>query len=213
MNTSRSAMDPLDDFLSHAVLRYDGDDGPGRWQRAREILTEHPELPQQSIFAAATVGDPELITRHLAVDPEAADRPGGPMAWTPLMYLAYSRAGLDRPAVDAERSVMILLQHGADPNAGYLSQGEVPPFTVLTGLFGNGEQGSVNDPAHPHAIRLATVQLDTGADPNDGAHEEFGHPATSRCGVIGDDDRTPKPRRHSAAPTTAAPRLRSATLP
>ena len=168
MNTSRSAVDPLDDFLSHAVLRYDGDDGPGRWQRAREILTEHPELPEQSIFAAATVADPELITRHLAVDPEAADRPGGPMAWTPLMYLAYSRAGSDRPAVDAERSVMILLQHGADPNAGYLSQGEVPPFTVLTGLFGNGEQGSVNDPPHPHAIRLATLLLDAGADPNDG---------------------------------------------
>ncbi len=63
---------------------------------------------------------------------------------------------------------MILLQHGADPNAGYLWQGEVPPFTVLTGLFGNGEQGSVNDPPHPHAIRLATLLLDAGADPNDG---------------------------------------------
>ena len=47
-------------------------------------------------------------------------------------------------------------------------QGEVPPFTVLTGLFGNGEQGSVNDPPHPHAIRLATLLLDAGADPNDG---------------------------------------------
>ena len=102
MNNSRSAVDPLDDFLSHAVLRYDGDDGPGRWQRARNILTEHPELPEQSIFAAATVADPELITRHLSADPEAADRPGGPMAWSPLMYLAYSRAGPTCPADDAE---------------------------------------------------------------------------------------------------------------
>ena len=44
----------------------------------------------------------------------------------------------------------------------------MPPFTVLTGLFGNGEQGSVNDPPHPHASRLATLLLDAGADPNDG---------------------------------------------
>ena len=51
---------------------------------------------------------------------------------------------------------MVLLQYGADPNAGFLSQGETPPFTALTGLFGNGEQGSVSDPPHPHAIRLAT---------------------------------------------------------
>ena len=90
------------------------------------------------------------------------------MAWTPLMYLAYGRARSDLSAGDAERSMMILLQHGADPNAGYLWQGLVPPFTVLTGLFGDGEQGSVNDPPHPQAIRLATLLLDAGADPNDG---------------------------------------------
>ena len=167
MNNSRSAVDPLDDFLSHAVLRYD-DDGPERWQRARDILTEHPDLPEQSIYAAATLADPELITRHLSADREAADRPGGPMAWTPLMYLAYGRARSDLSAGDAERSMMILLQHGADPNAGYLWQGLVPPFTVLTGLFGDGEQGGVNDPPHPQAIRLATLLLDAGADPNDG---------------------------------------------
>ena len=90
------------------------------------------------------------------------------MAWTPLMYLAYARAGSERTAVDAERSVMTLLQRGADPNAGYLWQGDVPPFTVLTGLFGNGEQGSALQPPHPHAIPLATLLLDAGADPNDG---------------------------------------------
>ena len=161
-------MDALDDFLSHAVLRYEGDDSPGRWQRARDILIEHPELPEQSIFAAATVAEPELITRQLSADPEAADRPGGPLDWTPLLYLAYGRVRSELPADDAERSTMILLQHGADPNAGFLWHGEVPPFTVLTGLFGNGEQGSVSDPPHPHAIRLATLLLEAGADPNDG---------------------------------------------
>ena len=117
------AVDALDDFLLHAVLRYDGDDGPERWQRARDILTEHPDLPEQSIAAAAVMADPKLITRHLSADPGAADRPGGPLAWTPLMYLAYGRARSDPPAVDAEQSMMILLQHGADPNAGYLVGG------------------------------------------------------------------------------------------
>ena len=78
MNT----LPPMDarQLLSHAVLRYDGDDGPTRWQHARDILAAHPDLPQQSIHAAATLADPESITRHLGADPEAADRPGGPMA-------------------------------------------------------------------------------------------------------------------------------------
>jgi ankyrin repeat protein len=62
----------------------------------------------------------------------------------------------------------ILLESGADPNAGYLWEGLVPPFTVLTGLFGEGEQGPVNQPRHPSSISLARVLLDAGADPNDG---------------------------------------------
>lgn len=61
----------------------------------------------------------------------------------------------------------LLLSRGADPNAGFLWKGNVPPFTALTGAFGNGE-GGANQPAHPRVLELARLLLDAGADPNDG---------------------------------------------
>jgi hypothetical protein len=52
----------------------------------------------------------------------SAGRPGGPFAWEPLLYLTYSRigGGPGRSAVEVAR---LLLEHGADPNAGYLWEG------------------------------------------------------------------------------------------
>jgi ankyrin repeat protein len=61
-----------------------------------------------------------------------------------------------------------LLGSGADPNAGYLWHGLPTPFTVLTGIFGEGEQGPLRQPRHPHAQAFARLLLDAGADPNDG---------------------------------------------
>jgi hypothetical protein len=58
----------------------------------------------------------------------------------------------------------VLLDHGADPNAGYLWEGLSPPFTALTGAFGNGEG---DPPPHPDCIALARLLLERGADPND----------------------------------------------
>jgi hypothetical protein len=43
----------------------------------------------------------------------------------------------------------------------------VPPFTALTGAFGEGEDGN-NLPPHPQRDELARLLLDAGADPNDG---------------------------------------------
>jgi hypothetical protein len=62
----------------------------------------------------------------------------------------------------------LLLDAGADPNAGYLWLGLPTPFTVLTGVFGEGEQGAGKQPRHPHSLPLARLLLTTGADPNDG---------------------------------------------
>ena len=58
----------------------------------------------------------------------------------------------------------MLLGAGADPNAGYLWEGLVPPFTALTGVFGSGEGGQ---PPHPQWPTLARMLLSAGADPND----------------------------------------------
>ena len=57
---------------------------------------------------------------------------------------------------------------GADPNAGYLWQGLTTPFTVLTGVFGEGELGPDRQPRHPCEQPLARLLLTAGADPNDG---------------------------------------------
>ena len=70
-----------------------------------------------------------------------ARKEGGPFKWEPLMYLAYARhdsAVSESRVVDSAR---ILLEHGADPNVGYLWHGLPSPFTALTGTFGEGELG------------------------------------------------------------------------
>ena len=68
------------------------------------------------------------------------------------------------PGRDALETARVLLDHGADPNAGYLWEGLSPPFTALTGAFGSGEG---DPPAHPDELALARLLLEAGADPND----------------------------------------------
>jgi ankyrin repeat protein len=153
-----------DEFLRLACLNY-GDDDPDRRERARELLDANPQIARASINTAAAVGDVPAARELLAADPACAARQGGPYAWEPLLYLAYSRvpiAGPGRSAIDVAR---LLLERGANPNAGYLWEGLVPPFTALTGVFGNG--GGV-PPAHHDALALARLLLEAGADPNDG---------------------------------------------
>ncbi len=146
-----------------ACLRYDGADDPGRWARASELLQRHPDLPSRDPFVAATVADPSVLRAHLEADPDAAVRSGGPFDWPPLLYLAYSRV----PQHDPLASARLLLDAGADPDSGYLWQGVPPPFTVLTGVFGEGESGPGRQPRHPAWRELATLLLERGADPND----------------------------------------------
>jgi ankyrin repeat protein len=78
--------------------------------------------------------------------------------------VAYSRVGdhpLGRSSVEVAR---LLLDAGADPNAGYLWEGLSPPFTALTGALGSGEH---DPPPSQHGLALARLLLERGADPND----------------------------------------------
>ena len=159
--------DPADEFLRLACLHY-GNDSPTRWAEARATLAANPDLPSASVHVAAACADVEAVRSHLDADPSSAAAEGGPHRWAPLLYMAYARHD---PYVDERRALetaRLLLDHGADPNDGYLWHGLPTPFTVLTGVFGNGELGEVNQPAHPHAVPLGRVLLDAGADPNDG---------------------------------------------
>jgi len=167
----------VDEFLRLACLNY-GNDDPARWARAREMLAEHPGLATATIHTLAAVGDAAGARELLDRDPGAVNRQGGPFEWEPLLYLTYSRLGPTGPdrdplatardplatARDPLATARVLLDRGADPNAGYLWEGLSPPFTALTGAFGSGEG---DPPAHPDELALARLLLEAGADPND----------------------------------------------
>jgi ankyrin repeat protein len=156
-----------DDFLRLVSLCY-ADDQPERWARGRRLLAAHPEITRDSVYAAAAAADTAALRRLLAADPAAARREGGPFRWTPLFYLAYARHDPQIEGGAVLASARLLLDTGADPNAGYLWHGLPTPFTVLTGVFGEGELGPVRQPRHPHSLALGRLLLEAGADPNDG---------------------------------------------
>ena len=159
--------DPALEFCRLACLTYRRDDGPAHWARARQLLADRPDLTAANIWAAAAAAQPDTVARLLAANPGQATQRGGPLRWRPLFYLAYSRFD---PEVAAEPVVAVarqLLAAGADPNEGYLFDALPSPFTVLTGLFGEGELGPKQQPRHPHWRELGRLLLDAGADPND----------------------------------------------
>ncbi|MFC1436824.1 ankyrin repeat domain-containing protein [Streptacidiphilus sp. N1-10] len=180
----QDAESPADRFCRLACLGYTPADGPDRWSRAADLLALHPDLVDLSIWAAGAAADLAALRRHLAADPAgpraAATRRGGPYRWTPLFYLVYSRLGVaarggagsagthGTVAGGAPVAARLLLDAGADPHEGYLWHGLPTPFTLLTGAFGEGEQGPLRQPRHPGSLALARQFLEAGADPSDG---------------------------------------------
>jgi ankyrin repeat protein len=156
--------DPARELLRLGCLLYGGD-GLSRHQEARALLAAQPDLAGASIWTAAAVGDVDAATRFLSADPGLAGAQGGPFEWEPLLYLAYSRIDSPAPAHDPLAVARLLLAHGADPDAGYLWDGNYP-FTALTGAFGGGEDRG-NQPPHRQSLELARLLLEAGADPND----------------------------------------------
>ncbi|MFD4182319.1 ankyrin repeat domain-containing protein [Rhodococcus sp. NPDC058514] len=162
------AVTSADEFLLSACLLYSPADGDARRQRARSLLAADPALAARTVHTAAACADIDALWALLSDDPAAAGAEGGPLRWPPLLYLAYARHDAAVTEAATVTAARLLLAAGADPNAGYLWHGEQPPFTALTGAFGNGERGSDDQPPHPHADALARVLLEAGANPNDG---------------------------------------------
>ncbi len=158
--------DPADEFLRLACLTYGADD-PIRRHNARAMLDAKPSLGADSVHVAAARADVPALRRLLGDDPSQASAEGGPFGWPPLLYLAYARHDSGVSADAVRGSVAALLEAGADPNAGYLWHGHQPPFTALTGAFGEGEGGPDNQPVHPQWNALAKALLHAGASPND----------------------------------------------
>jgi ketosteroid isomerase-like protein len=152
----------VDEFLRLACLNY-GDDDPDRFRRARVLLEQSDWLGRASIHTIAATGDVDAARELLERAPRQASLVGGPYAWEPLLYLTYSRVPLG-PGCSAVAVARLLLEHGADPNAGYLWEGLIPPFTALTGALGGG--GTI--PKHEEELALARLLLEAGADANDG---------------------------------------------
>jgi len=150
---------PADEFLRLACLDYHS------WNltwadQARQLLAEHPEIARANLWTASAAGDAEAVRAFLARDPASVNAKGGPHHWEPLLYACYSRVA---STLEAARA---LIAAGADPNAGFLWLGNIPPSTALTGAFGNGE-GGANNPPHRDCEALARLLLEAGADPND----------------------------------------------
>ena len=158
--------EPGDEFLRLACLTYGADD-PVRTANAAALLAARPELGADSIHVAAARCDGPALRRLLEADPSQANAEGGPFGWPPLLYLAYARHDPGVTADAVRDAVFVLVEAGADPDAGYLWDGNSPPFTALTGAFGQGEGGVTNQPAHPQWEALARALLDAGADAND----------------------------------------------
>lgn len=147
----------VDAFLRLACLSYTE---PFQAERAVALLRADSSLATATAATMAACGEAAALRILLARDPAAALTPSGPHDWPPLLYLCYARLGVGDPVT----TLRVLLEAGADPNAGFLWQRFTSPFTAVTGVLGGGER---SEPAHPHAVELVTLLLDAGADPND----------------------------------------------
>lgn len=158
------AKDERIDFEHLACLTYVWWDHPSRLAQAREMLNEDPSLEHRSIYSACITGNAILVEELLNAEPELLNQRGGYFDWEPLLYACYAR--LELPNRSTSDVIQLLLSRGANPNAHY-RWGGIYTFSALTGVFGEGERGPINQPEHPDFRALAKQLLDAGADPND----------------------------------------------
>jgi ankyrin repeat protein len=148
----------LADLLLQSAKPWD-DDKPGAARIFSRISARMPGLTRHSLHLAALCGDLDEVKRHLAHEPAAAKRKGGPLDWEPILYLAYGRLpGAETHSVEI---ASLLFDHGADPAARLIDDWD-NPFTLLNGVIGHGEQGRSE---HPLVEQLADLFIARGTDP------------------------------------------------
>lgn len=163
--------DDVNRFLRLACITYFDGDHPSRRNRARQFFSRNPHIAKANIYTAAVVGDVTAVADFLAKGGDVHAK-GGPFNWEPLLYAAYSRLDSEAAGHSTLQVARLLIEHGADPNAGFLWEGGYL-FTLLTGVLGLGEddvfrtQGPLWQPPHQHWVEFARLLLEAGADPND----------------------------------------------
>ncbi len=163
--------DDANRFLRLACITYFDGDHPSRRDRARQLLAKKTHLAKANIYTAAAVGDVAAVADFLAKN-AGVHAKGGPFNWEPLLYAAYSRLDSQAEEHSTLEAARLLVEHGADPNAGFLWEGGYL-FTALMGVLGLGEddvfrtQGPQWQPPHQHWVEFARLLLEAGADPND----------------------------------------------
>jgi ankyrin repeat protein len=158
-------------FLEKSVNRYGTDpstqkwgsyerDGPARGVLAGRLLERHPEIVRDSIHTAVAAHDVDAVRAFLGKNPGLVRDRSAFDGWTPLVRLAYARVPIEAASANALAIATLLLDAGADPNAGW-SDG-INAFTVLVGVIGGGEG---HQAAHPLAEAFARLLIARGADP------------------------------------------------
>ncbi|MBB6255018.1 ankyrin repeat domain-containing protein [Nitrospirillum iridis] len=135
-------------------------DGPGRGAVAARLLARHPEIARSGIHAAIVAHDLDGVRHLLDKEPGLVHDRSDFDGWTPLLRLAYARLPLAAVERNALAIAALLLDAGADPDAGWSS--EAPEFTPLVGVIGGGEGGQA---PHPQAEAFAHLLIDRGANP------------------------------------------------
>ena len=114
--------DDANRFLHLACITYFDGDHPSRRVKARQLLAAKPHLAKANIYTAAAVGDVAAVADFLTKNADVHAK-GGPFDWEPLLYAAYSRLDSEAEEHSTLEAARLLLEHGADPNAGFLWEG------------------------------------------------------------------------------------------
>jgi ankyrin repeat protein len=126
---------------------------------AKAILAEYPDVAHFSVHTAAAVGDADSLHARLTADPTLATLPAPGAGPEPIIFAAHCglQALLQVPTAHRVRSVKLLLDAGASPNA-FVQLGDDPNARIPALYFACV---SGNTP-------VAQLLIERGAVVNDG---------------------------------------------